>query len=153
MSVVLRSGFTVTNVLLLSSYMVYKKCGNFFNVEDPEDSPETPTEQLLLALSHDARMGSHGHHTIRFHGNMVGHPIVVLVDSGSSASFLAASVAELFPHMPRSPMSASVKIANGQLLRCTAMIPECQFTLGDFTFQHDLRVLPLESYDLILGMD
>jgi hypothetical protein len=29
----------------------------------------------------------------------------------------------------------------------------CQFSLGDYSFQHDLRVLPLDSYDLILGMD
>lgn len=96
-----------------------------FNVEEPEDSPEAPTEQLLLALSHDARMVSHGHRTIRFHGTIAGQPIVVLVDSGSSASFLAASVADLFPQLPRSPISASVKIANGELLRCTVVIPGC----------------------------
>jgi hypothetical protein len=29
----------------------------------------------------------------------------------------------------------------------------CQFSLGPYSFQHDLRVLPLDSYDLILGMD
>lgn len=50
-------------------------------------------------------------------------------------------------------MPAKVKIANGQLLQCTSSIPACQFSLGQHQFQHDLRILPLDSYDLILGMD
>jgi len=50
-------------------------------------------------------------------------------------------------------MLASVKVANGQLLQCTSLIVDYQFSLGDHIFKHDLRVLPLESYDLILGMD
>lgn len=82
-------------------------------------------EHLLLALSHDARMGSQGHRTIRFHGTLLGHPIVVLVDSGSLASFIADLVAVRFPKLPRVPVSAKVKIANGQLLRCTYAIPTC----------------------------
>jgi hypothetical protein len=35
--------------------------------EDSIESPnEEPTEQILLALSHDAQMGSHGTKTIQF---------------------------------------------------------------------------------------
>jgi hypothetical protein len=124
-----------------------------FNIEDPEDLSEDTIEQLLLALSHDARMGSHGHRTIRFHGSISGHPIVVLVDFGSLASFLATSIADCLPMLPRAPTTAGVKIANGQLLQCTTLILGCQFTLDNYTFQHDLCVLQLESYDLILGMD
>jgi len=86
-------------------------------------------------------MGSHGHRTIRFHGSIAGHPIVVLVDSGSSASFLAASVADRLHLMPQSQMSVAVKIANPQLLQRTMVIPNCQFTLNNYTFKHDLCVL------------
>jgi hypothetical protein len=97
-----------------------------------------------LALSNDAQ----GHWTIQFQGTILGYPVAVLVDSGSSASFLVASVANL-----RTPMASSVKVANGHLLRCTSIILGYQFHLGEHIFQHDPRVLPLESYDLILGMD
>lgn len=35
--------------------------------EDSIESPDKePTEQILLALSHDAQMGSHGTKTIQF---------------------------------------------------------------------------------------
>lgn len=50
-------------------------------------------------------------------------------------------------------MKASVKVAYGHLMCCTSVILGCLFSLGDYRFQHDLRILPLESYDLILGMD
>lgn len=50
-------------------------------------------------------------------------------------------------------MQASVKVANGHLLQCSEAVQECEFTLGDYHFQHDLRILPLELYDLILGID
>lgn len=102
-----------------------------------------------MALSNDAQ----GHWTIQFQGTILGYPVAVLVDSGSSASFLAASVANQLPQLQRTPMASSVKVANGHLLRCTSVILGYQFHLGEHIFQHDPRVLPLESYDLILGMD
>ena len=36
---------------------------------------------------------------------------------------------------------------------CTSVIRDCQFTLQGHSFVHDLRILQLDSYDLILGMD
>jgi len=122
-------------------------------LEESPDSSEEPTEQLLLALSHDAQMGSQSHRTIQFQGTIHGKPVVVLVDSGSSASFLAASVADQLPHLEHSPVKASVKIANGQLLRCTSAIQNYQFISEGHQFQHNLRILHLDSYDLILGLD
>lgn len=77
----------------------------------------------------------------------------MLVDSGSSTSFLAASIASQLPHIQCSPIQPSVKIANGQLLRCVSVIPSCQFSIEGHQFQHNLRILHLDSYDLILGMD
>jgi hypothetical protein len=50
-------------------------------------------------------------------------------------------------------MQASVKVANGHLLQCSEAVMNCGFSLGDFHFQHDLRILPLDSYDLNLGID
>lgn len=62
------------------------------SIEQSKDTLEDSLQQLFLALSHDARMGSNGHRTIRFHG-IQGIPIVILLDSWSSSSFLVASIA------------------------------------------------------------
>lgn len=77
----------------------------------------------------------------------------MLVDSGSSSSFIAASVAAQLPQLQRSPLKAFVKVANGQLMQCEAIILGCQFTLEGHQLRHDLCILHLNSYDLILGMD
>lgn len=84
---------------------------------------------------------------------MHGLAVTVLVDSGSSASFIAATVAAQLPQLQRTPLEASVKVANGQILYCTSALLGCTFALGECQFQHGLRILPLESYDLILGID
>jgi hypothetical protein len=109
--------------------------------------------QLFLAISHEAQQGSHGCLTIQFLGSVCNIAVTVLVDSGSSASFLATTIADQLIHLPRMPLQASVKVANGHILHCTTAIQGCEFRLGEHSFQHDLRILPLDSYDLILGMD
>lgn len=121
--------------------------------EDELESPVEHTEQLFLALSSDAQRGAQGRQTIQLHGSIQGLSVTVLIDSGSSASFLASSVAAQLPQLQSTPLLASVKVANGHLLRCTSAILGCIFSLGKYQFQHDLRILPLDSYDLILGMD
>ena len=132
---------------------VMQELWDAFELDEIEQSPDEPSEQLLLALSHDAHKGLAGSRTIQFQGCVHGIPVVVLVDSGSSASFLAAAIASKLPHLPRSPLQANVKIANGHLMQCTSALLQCQFSLYGHSFQHDLRILPLDSYDLILGMD
>lgn len=106
----------------------------FFHMEPmPEDIDEAD-EQVCLALSHDAAMGSSGQRTIRFHGTISGIPVVVLIDLGSSSSFLASSIADQLPQLARAPVKASVKIANGQVLQCTSAILDYQFSLQDHNF-------------------
>lgn len=73
--------------------------------EPDQDSPETPPEQLFLALSHDAQRGAQGCRTIQFQGTILGRPVAVLIDSGSSASFLVVSVADRFSQLQRTPLS------------------------------------------------
>lgn len=123
------------------------------STEDVHDSPVEQSEQLFLALSSYALRGARGRQTIQLHGEVQGHPVTVLIDSGSSASFLAASIAEQLPQLQRTPLTASVKVANGHLIECTEAVMGYCFSLWEYQFQQDLHILSLESYDLILGMD
>jgi hypothetical protein len=102
------------------------------NTEEEQDSPVDQPEHLFLALSSDALRGTQGRQTIQFHGKVQGLPVTVLIDSGNSASFLAASVAEQLPQLLRTLLTASVKVANGHLLQCTAAVFGCCFSLGDY---------------------
>jgi hypothetical protein len=45
---------------------------DFLNIDEPAEFAEDSPEQLLLAISHDARMGSQSHRTMRFNGSIKG---------------------------------------------------------------------------------
>ncbi|KAJ3707739.1 hypothetical protein LUZ61_011444 [Rhynchospora tenuis] len=92
-------------------------------------------------------------HSLRFKGYVQHTPIIALLDSGSTHSFIHPTIISLLqlPTLP-SP-SMIVKTASGAKLisdsRCEALL----FKLQNHTFVGDLRVLAVEGYDIILGMD
>jgi len=51
------------------------------------------------------------------------------------------------------PDTISVQVANGGILHCSTHIPAVVWSIQDYSFSSDLRVLPLKHFDLILGMD
>lgn len=75
--------------------------------DDPEqESPISEAEeQVFLAISKAAVMGSTSPRTVRFSGNIQGQPVHILLDSGSSASFLSESVAARLSHVRSEPIS------------------------------------------------
>lgn len=46
-----------------------------------------------------------------------------------------------------------VRVAGGGVLFSPACCQQLSWSVGDCTFQTDFRVLPLSSYDIIVGMD
>ena len=46
-----------------------------------------------------------------------------------------------------------VRVANGSILLCTHEIQNCQLVIQGHCFSVNLKVLPLQCYDTILGMD
>jgi hypothetical protein len=52
-----------------------------------------------------------------------------------------------------SPTHSEVRVAGGSILLSLAICHQLSWSVGDCTFQTDFRVLPLSSYDLIVGMD
>lgn len=80
-------------------------------------------------------------------------PIVVLVDSGSTSSFLSQRIADQLQHLNLQAASHRVQIANGGIMQCSAVAVDCSWTMASQSFTHSLQILPLHSYDLILGMD
>jgi hypothetical protein len=91
--------------------------------------------------------------TLCLSGAIQHHKISILVDSGSSHSFISATLAsQLEGVVPLQP-SISVKVANGQKLLCSAQVSQATWSVDAFEFITDLRVLELSAYDMILGMD
>jgi len=120
---------------------------------DTSSSPDSASEQLFLALSKSAWSGQVGSRTMKFSGSIQHQIVSVLVDSGSSSSFISAALSQKLSGV--SPLSTpiSVQVAGGGILSCASVISQAIWFIDDVAFQSDLRVLPLTAYDLIIGMD
>uniref|UniRef100_A0A8R7V7F1 Uncharacterized protein n=1 Tax=Triticum urartu TaxID=4572 RepID=A0A8R7V7F1_TRIUA len=77
----------------------------------------------------------------------------MLVDSGSSTSFVSQ---HLLPHLQgvqSMPKSIKVVVANGSELWCTQEVLGRSWFAQGHVFSTNFRLLPLGSYDVIQGMD
>jgi transposase InsO family protein len=121
---------------------------------EEEDTSASPEDTLFLAISNAAVSGGSARRTIQFHGLMQHEHLLVLVDSGSTHSFLsAACVSRLPSSVSLVPVQMTVRVANGEGMHCTAAVSQAVWTMQGCEFVQDLKVLPLQFYDLILGMD
>ncbi|BAH93352.1 Os06g0170800 [Oryza sativa Japonica Group] len=106
-----------------------------------------------MAISLQAIQGTVSAHTLRLQGSIQGFDVLILVDSGSSCSFLSSVV---LPHLTgvKSLLTpVQVKVANGAVLSCTSELPAAKWEVQGHQFSTDFKLLPLDNYDMILGMD
>ncbi|XP_071683315.1 uncharacterized protein [Lolium perenne] len=83
-------------------------------------------------------------------GNQV---MILLVDSGSSHSFINNNFVDNIGLQQVSIPAVPVKLANGHLIQCDHMVQQLEWKCQGNTFQTDLRVLDLGAYDGVLGKD
>jgi len=107
-----------------------------------------------MAVSQAAVTGADGPKTLRLQGTLQGHLVLILVDSGSSHTFVSQQ-------LPTSSLSGvqplqtnvQVKVAHGDILLCDNFIPQALWSVDGYQFSTDMRVLPLHHFDVILGID
>jgi hypothetical protein len=85
--------------------------------EPPDERPPNTTpEQLFMALSQAAWGGTDVSGTLKFHCQLLSQPILILIVSGSSHTFLHEKFRYMFPEDSLRPSSLHVRVASGQLL-------------------------------------
>jgi len=75
-------------------------------------------DQLFVAMSKDALADSDGPKMMRFMGSILGHQLLILVDSGSSHSFLSSQIANQLLGVQSLSQPIKVQVANGEVLQC-----------------------------------
>ena len=91
--------------------------------------------------------------TLQFQGMLQGKSINILLDSGSTNSFLDTNLAASFQGVQQLSVPTSVKIADGGSVPCTAQIPYAEWSIQGYVFHSTLKLIPIGTYDMILGMD
>lgn len=90
---------------------------------------------------------------ICFSGSVQSHAVSVLIDSGSSTSFISNAMATKLVGVSALSSYSSVRVVGGGMLQSSQLLVQVPWTIDQFTFLTDFRVLPLASYDIIVGMD
>ena len=82
------------------------------------------------------------------------HLVSILIDPGSNLSYISPKTVDKCKLQPQKQTKPwLVQLATGTKRKVVEVVPSCQFMLGEFLTQATLNVLPLGSYDLLIGMD
>lgn len=145
-----------TEMQLHALQEVWNLCQEDF--EEPEQEFATSSDaprQLCMLLSTAAVLGSTAPCTMQFRGLLSGIEVLILVDSGSSHSFLNSETAKKLTGTVPLVHLVSVKIADGGMisLSCVSELPVAEWSVQGHVFNSTLKILPLGTFDVIIGMD
>jgi hypothetical protein len=123
--------------------------------EPPADIalPDDTDQQAFMAISDCAFTGSYAPRTVQFSRSVQGIPLTILLDFGSSTSFISDSTAAQLTGVSAKQSPCQVRIAGGGTLSSSVTLLAVRWSIGQFSFTSDLRVLPLSAFDMIIGMD
>ena len=87
-------------------------------------------------------------------GMIKSQPISILIDLGASLSYVSPRIVEMY-HLSQEKFEKAwlVKLAKGTKWKVTSYVKSCEITMNELNTHVDLNILPLGSYDLLIGMD
>jgi hypothetical protein len=113
---------------------------------------ERSVPQIYVAL--DNNQADHQASVVEIEGMIFNHLVSILIDLGSNLSYISPKVVDKCKLQPRKQTNPwLVQLATGTKRKVVEAIPACQLMLGKFPTQETLNVLPLGSYDVLIGMD
>lgn len=93
------------------------------------------------------------HHTIRIQGKINGHIITILIDSGSTNSFIDPATACRYGVVIEPAKSMIITVADGNKLLNDAKCFSFRWWIQGIMFEDEIRVLSLGGCDMVLGTD
>lgn len=88
---------------------------------------ETSQGGEILAISVAAVKGSETPRTVRLDGSIQGVEVTILIDSGSTHSFMREEVTDKLQGGQKAQHGMRVRIADGGTLLCVKEFPDCQW--------------------------
>ena len=91
---------------------------------------------------------------VKIEGMINNQPISILIDPGTSLSYISTRVVDLCNLVPEKfDKSWLVQFATCTKRKVTNIVRNCKITLNDFLTHVNVNILPLGSYDMLIGMD
>jgi hypothetical protein len=91
---------------------------------------------------------------IEVEGKIINHHVVILIDSGSIHCYIDPKIVyRLYLEKSKLEKSSFVQLASGTKRRINDMVRGCSISLKQVNTNVDINIIPLGSYDIIIGMD
>ncbi|XP_019163173.1 PREDICTED: uncharacterized protein LOC109159525 [Ipomoea nil] len=121
------------------------------DLTEETEATENPEQNVEVTLN--AVIGGEGMNTIKLLGAINRQPITILVDCGSTHSFIDPRILVQLRITPEKARGLIVTVANGEIMSCDSVCCGLKWQVQDETFERDLIVLRLGGCDMVLGMD
>lgn len=108
---------------------------------------------LKKKMSLNVVVGGEGLNTIKLPGLIQKQKIIVLIDSGSTHSFVDPMLVHQLKLPTEAAPNLTVTVANGEKLSCDQVCKGLQWEIHGEIFEKDCRMLKLGGCDIVLGMD
>jgi hypothetical protein len=117
-----------------------------------EDTTVEDIGRIYAAL--DDRQTEYQSNMIEVESKIINQPIVILIYSGASHCYIDPKVVDRL-HLEKSKLGKSslVQLATGTKRRIHDMVRGCSISLNGVNTNADLNIIPLGSYDILIGMD
>ena len=91
---------------------------------------------------------------VRVADKIVEQPVSILIDPGSTHSYITPRVVEIFAFKKvKNRKSWLVQVATRTKRKVNEVVEKCPLVMNGLVTCVDLNVLPLGSYDVLIGMD
>ncbi|XP_016665517.2 uncharacterized protein [Gossypium hirsutum] len=134
------------------SYSMGHRCKRLFWIEVPDIEDEQDDEVDDLEISLHAIRGTCNSSTMQLTTKMSGKTVLVLVDSGSTHNFLREGLVPRLGLKKQKKSGLQVCVANGERVPSIGICKTVQFVVANDNFQADFYTIPLEGFDMILGV-
>jgi hypothetical protein len=122
-------------------------------VVQEEETEAENQEDELLSISLHALAGAVAPRTMRVRGKIGEQQVVILIDTGSTHSFVDQNLAKKMKISTEERSKLTVMVANGETIPCPGCCVAVAFNLQGYVFQANLHLLTLGGCDMVLGVD
>jgi hypothetical protein len=123
-------------------------------VQQAETVEDMGSRMPRIYAALDNRQAEFQSYMIEVEGMISNRPLVILIDSGASHSYVDPRVVESL-HLMRSKHEKSwlVQLATGTKRKVNELVKSCSLDMNGMSTKAELNILHLGSYDCLIGMD
>jgi hypothetical protein len=108
----------------------------------------------MIYVALDNKQAEYQSPMIEVDGNIDNHHVEILIDYGASHSYIKSNNVERF-HLQRSKHKKSwlIQLATISKRKINELVKDCLIDMNGLNTKVDVNIIPLDSYDFLIGMD